>query len=149
MSCPDQMLSDAALRSALENPCLTQGQEMECAPKFGVTTFNKCICLAALPCFLCKPSLCAHGRKNLFTGMTAAHVQGHITHFWVCALRFFNEMLPKSSSIRFGSSVSHQYSSFEFHHLYRSLEITALQGFHAWSQYLHTIYSFHHKKKKR
>lgn len=65
--------------------------------------------------------------------------------FWVCALCFFNEMLPKSPSIRFGSSVSHQYRSFK---LYRSLEIMALQGFCAWSQYLHTVYSFHHKKKK-
>lgn len=45
------MLSDAAPRSALENPCLAQGQEMECAAEFGVTTFNKYICLAAITFF--------------------------------------------------------------------------------------------------
>lgn len=58
------MLSDTALRSALENLCLAQGYEMECATEFGVSTFNKCICLAAIACFLHKPSLRAHGRKK-------------------------------------------------------------------------------------
>lgn len=143
------MLSDAAPRSALENPCLAQGQEMECAAEFGVTTFNKYICLAAITFFLCKPSLGAHGRKkSVYRHDCSQNTGTCYTFFGFVLFFFFNQVLPKSPTIRFGFSVSHQYSYFEFHNLYRFLEITALQGFCACSQYLHTIYSFHHKKKK-
>lgn len=113
MSCTDQMLSDTALRSALENPCLAQGPEMECATEFGVTTFNKCICLAAIACFLHKPSLLME-EKNIYGHDCSSYTGTYYTIFGFVLLWFFNEMLPKSPAIRTGFSVSHQYSYFEF-----------------------------------
>lgn len=83
------MLSDAAPRSALENPCLAQGQEMECAAEFGVTTFNKYICLAAITFFLCKPSLGAHGRKKSVYRHDCSQNTGTCYTFFGFVLFFF------------------------------------------------------------
>lgn len=99
-----------------------------------VTTFNKYISLAAIACFLRKPSLYAYGREESVYEHDCSQNIGMC--YTVLVLRLFFFLPGVAQILNYSKSeffLSHQYSYFDFHHLYRSLETTTLQGFCAGS----------------